>query len=318
MNVKLLLMSILFVAAGVSAAEDLASLKQNENISDFRVANLYADSSGKIVGAKLIHIQTRAPIYLLQIETAPQMFMWIDAPATSNRGLAHSLEHLLARKGTKGRYLNLLRLMRFGQSGAASYQDYNMYTLNSGTGISGFEEEFSALLGALFKPDFTDVEAEREFYHIGISSDATTGKKSLVEQGTVYNEEQTGQRIYDYYFALNKEVFGGANPFAFDIGGLTDEMRNVAIPEIRDFHLNNIDWEEELVSFLCSRPKRTYLAFSPGYQGSFENFRKTIPATLRQCHQSNTQNIHSQVRRARKSISIRSRVQTPRIAGMFG
>jgi Zn-dependent M16 (insulinase) family peptidase len=126
--------------------------------------------------------------------------------------------------------------MRFGQSGAASYQDYNMYTLNSGTGISGFEEEFSALMGALFKPDFTDVEAEREFYHIGISSDATTGKKSLVEQGTVYNEEQTGQRIYDYYFALNKEVFGGANPFAFDIGGLTDEMRSVAIPEIRDFH----------------------------------------------------------------------------------
>ena len=104
--------------------------------------------------------------------------MWVDTPALSNRGLAHSLEHLLARKGTKGRYLNLLRIMRLSQFGAASYEDYNLYCLTSGTGMAGFKEQFHAFLDALYTPDFTDIEAEREFYHLGIASDANTKKKT--------------------------------------------------------------------------------------------------------------------------------------------
>jgi len=227
---------LLFIGCANIDAEDLSDLKKDQTIADFRVTNLYADASGKVVGAKFLHVPSKAPVYILQIETAPQAFLWVDAPATSNRGLAHSLEHLLASKGTKGRYLNLLRTMRFSQSGAATYQDYNLYCLTSGTGMPGFVEQFHALLDALYNPDFTDIEAEREFYHLGISSDPTTGKKALVEQGTVYNEMQTGQGIYTYYFELNKLIFGGSNPFAFNIGGMPGEMRGVTPAEIREFH----------------------------------------------------------------------------------
>jgi len=215
--------------------EDLSGLKQNQSVAGFAVSNLYSDGTGKIVGVKFIHISSSAPVYVIQIETAPQAFMWIDAPPNSNRGLAHSLEHLLAKKGTKGRYLNLLRVMRLSQYGAASFEDYNLYVLASGTGMTGFEEQLDAFFDALFKPDFSDVEAEREFYHVGLASD-TSGGKHLVEQGTVYNEEQAGDGTLTYYFELNKRQFGEKNPFGFNIGGVPDDMRSVTPEQIRDFH----------------------------------------------------------------------------------
>src|SRR5579864_5395878 len=88
---------------------DLSNLKNDERIADFRVANLFSDEDGGIVGAKFRHIPTGAPVYFLQIETVPQAYMWIDTPTDSSLGLPHSLEHLLAGKGTKGRYVSLLR-----------------------------------------------------------------------------------------------------------------------------------------------------------------------------------------------------------------
>src|SRR5471030_1699873 len=197
---------ILFVGRNRVDAEDLSGLQRDQIIGDFRVTNLYADATGKIIGAKVVHVPSGAPVHVVQIETAPQTFMWVDTPASSDRGLAHSLEHLLARKGTKGRYFNLLRVMQLSQFGAASFQDYNFYCLTSGTGMPGFMELFPAFLDALYKPDFSDVEAEREFYHLGVSADGAHGKR-LVEQGTVYNEEMTGQGTFDYLYGLNQRIF---------------------------------------------------------------------------------------------------------------
>jgi Zn-dependent M16 (insulinase) family peptidase len=226
---------LLWVALRVEA-EDLSSLKQNQEIGAFRVVNLLADSERKIVGAKFLHGPSNAPVYVIQIETAPQTFMWVDTPEDSNRGLPHSLEHLLATKGTKGRYLNLLRIMRFSQFGAATNEDYNMYCLTSGTGMEGFTEQLQAFLDALYNPDFSDIEAEREFYHFGVSSDPKTKKRVLVEQGTVYNEVQAGQGLYTDFYALNKLMLGESNPFGFDSGGVPEEMRDVTPRDIRNFH----------------------------------------------------------------------------------
>jgi len=220
-------------------ADDLSSLKKNQPVADFRVANLYADSDGRVVGAKFWHALSGAPVYLFQIETVPQTFMWIDAPDSSNRGLPHSLEHLLAGKGTKGRYVNLLGDMRLSQTVAASPQDYNFYGLASGTGMTGFFEQFHAWLDALYRPDFTDLEAEWESYHFGISSDPATKRKTLIEKGSVYDEMQTGQGLYTYFFELNKRVFGDTNPFAFYAAGVPDEMRHVTPNDIRRFHADH-------------------------------------------------------------------------------
>lgn len=267
----------LLVATKGVVAEDLSNFKRNQTIAGFRVGNLYTDSNGKIVGAKFWHILSDAPIYVLQIETAPQTFMWVDTPATSNRGVAHSLEHILARKGTKGRYLSLLRVMRLSQSGAATYQDYNMYCLTSGTGMAGFIEQFHALIDALFRPDFSDVEAEREFYHFGISSDPTTREKRLVEQGTVYNEMRTGEGIYTYYFGLNKQVFGGSNPFAFNVGGTPDAMRDVTPAEIRQFHAEHYRLGPGTGFIFVFPPKENVTRFLARISEEFERIPRSGP-----------------------------------------
>jgi hypothetical protein len=59
-----------------ATSQGLSELKRDETLGTLRVANLFADSYGKIVGAKFRDIRTGAPVYLLQIETVPQAFMW--------------------------------------------------------------------------------------------------------------------------------------------------------------------------------------------------------------------------------------------------
>lgn len=214
----------------------MAALKPDQTIGTLRVGNLYAASNGQIVGAKFWETRSGAPIYVLEIETVPQVFMWVDTPAQSNAGLPHSLEHLLAGKGTKGRYVSLLKEMRLSRSAAGTTDDFNLYSFSSGTGLDDFFEQFHAWLDALYRPDFTDLEAEREFYHFGISLDPATRKKTLVEQGSVYDEMQAGQGAYRYYFELNKRVLGNSNPFGYYGSGEPAEMRQVTPAEIRRFH----------------------------------------------------------------------------------
>ena len=265
-------------------AGDLSALKKDQAVADFRVANLYVDSDGKVVGAKFWHARTGAPVFLFQIETVPQTFMWIDTPADSNRGLPHSLEHLLAGKGTKGRYVSLLRDMRLSQTVAASPQDYNFYSLSSGTGISGFFEQFHAWLDALYRPDFTDLEAEWEFYHFGISSDPGTKKKTLIEKGSVYDEMQTGQGLYTYYFELNKRVFGDTNPFAFYAAGVPDEMRHVTPQEIRRFHAAHYRLGPTTGFIFVLDPKENVSNFLRRISQELRDFSDTNPAAQRVAH----------------------------------
>jgi Zn-dependent M16 (insulinase) family peptidase len=232
---------VIFFALSLSAvpcwgsASDLVTAQKGQSIGDLRVVNLYADENHQVVGAKLEHHPSGAPIYFFQIETVPQLFMWIDAPAESDRGLAHSLEHLLAGKGTKGRYLHLLTEVRLSRSASATTDDYSFYSFASGTGLAPFFEQFHGWLNALYQPDFTNLEAERELYHLGASRDPETGKQDLIEKGSVYNEMQAGQGDA-YYFALNRLVFGNHNPFAYNIGGVPDAMRLVKPDEIRQFY----------------------------------------------------------------------------------
>lgn len=214
----------------------LSSLHENQAIADFRVTHLYSGDDGAIVGMKLTHVATGAPVFLLQIETVPQVFTWVDAPAESNNGFSHALEHLLDVKGTKGRYHNLLVDMTFSESTAATLQDFNCYGFESGSGMRSFFQLFHAWLDTLYHPDFTDAEAEREFYHFGVTVDPKTGRRTLVEEGTVYDEMQSNQGIYTYLFELNKRALGNGNPFGFFYGGVPDQIRGTTPEQIRRFH----------------------------------------------------------------------------------
>src|SRR5260370_36321 len=169
-------------------AAHLSGLKKGQRLSGLEVQNVYTDSDGPIVGAKFLHISTGTPVFFLQLESVPQVLTWIDTPTHSNQGVAHSLEHLLMR-GTKGRYLQLLEQMHLDESGASTSRDFVCYGLSSAAGSDGLFESFHALLDAIYRPDFTDTEAAREFYHFGVTTDRNS-KRTLVEQGTVYDEQR--------------------------------------------------------------------------------------------------------------------------------
>ncbi len=222
--------------SAASPGLDLGTLKKGEQVSDFQLANLYSDAGRQIVGAKFLHVPSGAPVFLLQIETVPQVYMWVDTPVTSDRGLPHALEHLLGEKGVKGRYFTLLRDMKLSQSVAATWRDFNFYSLTSGSGMDGFFELFHAWMEALYHPDFTDTEAEREFYHFGVVSDPSTKIKTLTEGGSVYNEELTNEGEESCYRDLKQRVLGKDNPLAAEIGGDPEQMRDVTPREIREFH----------------------------------------------------------------------------------
>jgi len=68
------------------------------------------------------------------------------------------------------------------------------YSCTSGTDTDGVFGRSRIWLGILHRPDFTDLEAEREFYHFGISYDTSTKKRELVEKGSVYDEIEPAQR----------------------------------------------------------------------------------------------------------------------------
>jgi Zn-dependent M16 (insulinase) family peptidase len=276
-------------AWGGSEHLKLSGLKRNQKLADFRVSNLYCDPAGHIVGLKVRHIPSGTPVFILQIETVPQVFMSIDTPPSSNQGLPHALEHLLAGKGTKGRYSTLLRDMRLSSSNAATYRDFNYYSFSSGTGLDAFFEQLHAWLDALFRPDFTDTEAESEFYHIGVATDPTTNNKRLVEKGTVYDEMQSRRGLYDYYYAANQQVFGADNPLGFDPAGVVDQMRGVTPAEIRRFYRRcyrlgpttgfvfALDPKEDLAAFLGRVSKEFQLYVEPSTAAWETTLSSTTP-----------------------------------------
>src|SRR5437588_12003874 len=83
--IQRILLTVLYLCAlivtptlrGIEHVSDLSRLQSNQILQDFSVRNLYSDPNGNITGAKFLHIATGTPIFLLQIETVPQMFMWV-------------------------------------------------------------------------------------------------------------------------------------------------------------------------------------------------------------------------------------------------
>src|SRR5579859_4626600 len=229
-----LILTVTAIRHSAHSAE-LSRLKKEQRVGGFQVQNLYSDSDGKIMGAKFIHSSTGTPVFLLQLQTVPQVFTWVDTPTNSNQGLPHALEHLLVAKGVQGHYFQLLHQMRLTPYGAATFSDFVAYGLSSEGSVDDFFESFHALLAAMYRPDFSDAEASKEFYHFGVST-GRGSKKTLIEEGTVYDEMRATQDRFRYYSELNKRIFGAESPFAFRAGGDPDQMRSVTPEDIRQFH----------------------------------------------------------------------------------
>jgi Zn-dependent M16 (insulinase) family peptidase len=217
----------------------LSSLGDGEGVLGFTTRALYLDAQDQPIGARFVHDDTGFIFDYLRIESAPQGFMWVNSPPTSNMGEPHTQEHLLLGKGDRGRRLGGVETMALGESSAFTNPWRTCYHFHTVAGPEAFWTVFDNQLDALLHPDYSDEEIRREVAHYGVSSDpgAASGLR-LEEKGTVYSEmvrtyEQPSAGSWRAALAL---VYGPDHPLALDAGGQPDAIRRMTPADIRRFH----------------------------------------------------------------------------------
>src|SRR4051812_42685786 len=84
----------------------LSALSQNQITDGFETEALYLNDANEPMGGRFIHQATGFTLDLLQIESVPQAFIWVNTYPVSDKGEPHTQEHLLITKGNKGHDLN--------------------------------------------------------------------------------------------------------------------------------------------------------------------------------------------------------------------
>jgi Zn-dependent M16 (insulinase) family peptidase len=223
-------------AAGPGAAM-LASLKQGSIVEGFRVEALYLNDADMAMGARFVHQKTGFIVDLLQIESVPQAFTWVNTYPVSDQGEPHTQEHLLLGKGTKGRAFAGLDTMWLAGSSAFTEQLQTCYHFNTAAGIDVFYDLFAAQIDALLHPNYSDEEIRREVCNFGVA-EAADGSLRLEEKGTVYNEmvSSTGNPYWKLFRASGQQIYGPTHPLSYNAGGEPSGIRTMKPEDIRRFH----------------------------------------------------------------------------------
>ncbi len=218
----------------------LNTLSYGDTLHGFRATAVYLNDADKPMGARFVHIKTGFTLDLLQIESVPQAFIWVNTFPVSDRGEPHTQEHLLITKGNKGRALNTREGMSLAQSNAFTDQLHTTYDFNTNAGSNVFYILFEKFLDALLYPDYTNEEVKREVRNWGVTENVDK-TLSIQEKGTVYNEMSTTMNnpyalIYD---TIGRMLYGNAHPLSYNAGGLPSGIRELNDSEILRFHSAN-------------------------------------------------------------------------------
>ncbi|MBV9927114.1 MAG: hypothetical protein JOZ96_19000 [Acidobacteria bacterium] len=224
-----------------SPAVSLDTLAEGKAVGGFRAEAVYLNDSDKPFGARLRHSRTGFTLDYLQIQSVPQVFMWVNSFPTSEHGEPHTQEHLLLGKGNVGRAHAGLESMSLAGSNAFTQQWRTCYHFHTAAGPDVFYQLFESQLNALLHPDYTDEEIRREVSHWGVSENPADKKLSLEEKGTVYQEMRTtyDRPVSRLFRAENQMVYGPTHPLAMSSGGWPDSIREMKPEDIRKFHADN-------------------------------------------------------------------------------
>ncbi len=228
------------LAAAQAGNVSLDSLTKGAKISGFRTEAVYLDESDQPMGARFTHERTGFILDLLEIQSVPQTYIWVNSFPNSDQGEPHTQEHLLITKGNKGRNLNAQLSMSLAQSNASTYQYYTVYHLNTAGGSEVFYSLFNNYMDALLHPDYTEEEVRREVRNWGVVENPDKTLR-LEERGSVYNEmvsamNNPDSRLYDTFDRL---LFGAAHPLSFNAGGSPEGIRRMQPNDIERFHRTN-------------------------------------------------------------------------------
>lgn len=223
-----------------TAELSLDSLTPNGGARQFRTVSIYTDASERRIGARFVHEPTKFTFDYLQIESAPQGYLWVGSYSTSDKGEPHTQEHLLLGKGDRGRQFGSAQAMALVSSSAFTERWHTAYHFHTVASTDAFWPVFSNQLGAMLDPDYTDEEIRREVRNFGVDSDAG-GELRLEEKGTVYNEMV---RSYESPIAVMwrgalQLVYGADHPLSWEPGGYPDAIRTMTPADIRAFHTAN-------------------------------------------------------------------------------
>jgi Zn-dependent M16 (insulinase) family peptidase len=219
----------------------LESLAEGKTVGGFRAEALYLSDSDKPFGARLRHVKTGFTLDYLQIQSVPQIFLWVNSFPTSEMGEPHTQEHLLLGKGNVGRAHAGFESMSLAGSSAFTQQWRTAYHFHTAAGPEVFYKLFESQMDALLHPDYTDEEIRREVSHWGVSENPADKKLRLEEKGTVYQEMRTtyDRPVSRLFRAENQLVYGATHPLAMSSGGWPDAIREMKAEDIRKFHADN-------------------------------------------------------------------------------
>ena len=204
----------------------------------FHAAAVYLDDAGQPFGARFVHDKTGFTLDLIQVQSVPQAFTWVNTFPVSDKGEPHTQEHLLVGKGNVGRAFAATESMTLSNSSAFTMQWRTCYDFNTNAGLDIFYDSFRMQLNALLHPDYTDEEIGREVRNFGVSENPATHELRLEEKGTVYNEMVSSMAKPDWvlYSQQLLDVYGPGHPLSFSSGGLPVAIREMKPQDIRAFH----------------------------------------------------------------------------------
>jgi len=231
---------VFLLALQINAQSNLTTLTKNQQFEGFKVVAIYLNDANMRMGGRFIHKETGFTLDLLQIESVPQVFFWVNTFPVSDMGEPHTQEHLLITKGNKGHELNTREGMSLAQSNAFTNQLYTAYNFYTGAGTNTFYSLFEEYLDALLYPDYSNEEVSREVSNWGVlqNSDKTF---QIEEKGSVYNEMSTSMNNpYSLLLdTMNRMLFGNEHPMSYNAGGLPAGIRKLNAADILKFHTEN-------------------------------------------------------------------------------
>jgi Zn-dependent M16 (insulinase) family peptidase len=229
------------MALAQSGNVSFENLEMGKMVNGFRTAKLFLDDADKPMGARFVHARTGFTLDLLQIQSVPQAFMWVNSFPTSDMGEPHTQEHLLLGKGNVGRAVASLQDMSLSSSSAFTMQWRTAYHFHTAAGADVFFNLFERQVDALLHPDYTDEEIRREVRNFGVTENPADKSLHLEEKGTVYNEmvSSTDRPISRLFRALNHALYGRNHPLAYNSGGEPAAIREMKAEDIKRFHREN-------------------------------------------------------------------------------
>jgi Zn-dependent M16 (insulinase) family peptidase len=271
--------ALLPLSAPAAEPAGFAEVTPQTTSHGFRAAALYLNDAGQPFGARFIHQKTGFTLDLIQVQSVPQSFIWVNSFPISDRGEPHTQEHLLLGKGNRGRAWSASLNMTLTEMTAFTMQWRTCYSFNTKAGLPVFYDEFHLQMYALLHPDYTDEEIRREVRNFGISLNPATRQLRLEEKGSVYNEmissmNNPGRALFRQ---VGIDEFGPAHPLARNSGGEPSGIREMKPEDIRNFHREHYFLAN--MGAISSLPKGETLAVELSHFDQILNQLEPAPST---------------------------------------